>query len=319
MQNENAGQSINVNEEVKNSILGAIPERITELNDLWNIYAPNFFQLEDKTGFHMKGGAFGIVSFTNRTMLQIWILGHAVQRSFVEYSGLFFYFLACIKNFDTSILEKKSNASDINYLIQSAIRLKESENINDVWPIGVPRPEDGRPKDESKNVYDMMAFDLNCMVAAFIFLHEVHHVQVRCPTCGIKYRDEWSEEHGCDEFAKNFFLDHVKEFSDEKEYPLDKLISKRAMCMGVAFFVFLIITPEENKKGTTSHPPVSDRILNITKTLNIPENDPFWNYLSCLIFTKLNYEGVNITNFKVNSFKDMCNVFISYLIKWERQ
>lgn len=76
-----------VSELVLALLRGAIPERSEELAALWR-HALNFDVIQDKPGFEIKGGGFGSVVFTPRTLHQIWLLGFAAWRAFEAYGGI---------------------------------------------------------------------------------------------------------------------------------------------------------------------------------------------------------------------------------------
>jgi len=73
---------------VERLILASAPEKEPDLKRLWDLYAPQFSLIEDKPGFSLEAGPFGLVLFTNRTMLQIWLLGFAAWKAVYSYGGL---------------------------------------------------------------------------------------------------------------------------------------------------------------------------------------------------------------------------------------
>src|SRR5258708_38899568 len=72
-------------------ILAATPERRTDLNNLWDRYRPTFVLSPDRPGFDTKAGPYGAVIYTNKTLLQIWILGFAAWRAVEAYAGIIHY------------------------------------------------------------------------------------------------------------------------------------------------------------------------------------------------------------------------------------
>ena len=76
---------VTTEEAVKRLILGAAPEREDDFLSLWNQYAPQIEFIEDKEGFSLEAGAFGLVLFNHKSMAQIWLLGFAAQYAFHAY------------------------------------------------------------------------------------------------------------------------------------------------------------------------------------------------------------------------------------------
>ena|SRR5215469_1701574 len=65
----------------------AVPERRDDLNALWRLYSPQFRLWSDRAGFVMQTGC-GAVCFTQRTLLQIWLLGFAAWRAVEAYADI---------------------------------------------------------------------------------------------------------------------------------------------------------------------------------------------------------------------------------------
>jgi len=178
-----------------------------------------------------------------------------------------------------------------------------------LWPTDIPQPHDGKPND----VEGSAIFDLNCMATAYIFLHEIQHVKLRQE--GISGQDSKDEELQCDKFAREMLLGNLEKYSNDSGYPLEKLKSKRAMSIALASFLLLVITPKQSWGGTRSHPSIFCRIEELTQNLQLPENDKFWIYLSCLTFAQLKYEKLRIDEISFLCQKDLCLKLISYIEK----
>ena len=308
METRDTVNSGNAADEVKTLFLASAPERSNELEEIWERFAPQIYVIEDHPGFHMSGGPFGLICFTNRTMLQLWILGFAAQRSFIEYSGLFVFSQLFVGKYDPSAIREITSADKYVPLIKAVEELFYIENISDFsWPAGVPHPANGKPSD----LYGSMVFDLLCMAAAYLFLHELQHVKCQ-PEESID-SGCYEVELSCDEFARKFLLEQIETYSNQSGYPLNWLITKRAMSIGLALFWLLVITPKKIWRGSRSHPPILSRIIALTEYLQIPENDHFWNYFACLVLSQLLYKSIITEEFTFQTQKELCLKLLAYL------
>lgn len=305
MEEKTIGWETQASEAAKRVIFESAPERIGELEKIWNEYSPQFSLTTDKRGFSAEAGPFGLVLFTNRTMLQIWLLGFAAWKSLYSYSALFVILQGSKGKFIANEVNALKGQSEFDQeydqLILDVRKLAEIENIDDFeWPNHVPMPDDGKPQDIEGSV----VFDLVCMAAAYVFLHEVQHVKFQDG----KHDDldPVDEELACDKFAREILLGELEVYADQSGYPLEKLKTKRAMSIAIASLLLLVITPKESWGGSRSHPSVSNRIEQLVNYLQIPDNDTFWNFFSCLVLSQLRKEGGMPDELVFSSQKDLC-------------
>ncbi|MEZ7207156.1 phage exclusion protein Lit family protein [Pseudoalteromonas sp. DY56-GL79] len=279
---------------VKAAIVGSAPERREELEKLWEEHSPQVNQASDKEGFTLEAGSFGLILFDYKTMCNLWLFGFSTQEAFNLF--LPYLYLSQITKipFNPHILteddSKSSHALRIDEIIRAIRALKEAgsiENIN--WPSSVPKPDSGKPSDLNGS----MAFDLLCMVAAYCFLHEFRHVQIRNEG---KVLDIHEEEFECDSYARDFLLGKIDEYSNTTGYDKDLLINKRSMAMALASVLLYVVTPEAYWNGSLTHPAISERIKNISSALEVKDDDYFWTYLSCALISVVRIDGIKIQN-----------------------
>lgn len=297
---------------VKQLILAAAPERQPELERIWRDYSPEFAWIGDKLGFHLEAGPYGLILFTSRTMLQIWFLGFAAWKALQAYGGLLWFVNATTKEFTAEWLnstEGQSSADkDFDFLVGKVKELARVENIEAFqWPDSVPRPQNGRPGD----VQAAVVFDLTCLASAYVFLHEVRHVTLH--KNGRPSLEAALEEFECDRFAREMLLGSLEIFSVNAGFPKGKVKSKRAMGVALASFVLLVVTPSELWGGSRAHPPIADRIRQLTDELDLHVEDSFWNYLACLILAQLRFEGQMPSGLRFHSIKDLCLQLLTLL------
>lgn len=287
---------INAPDAVRNLILASAPEKEQDLKEIWDKYSPAFCLANDKQGFCVEAGAFGMVLFTSRSMSYMWLLGFAAQEAFKDY--------CCIPI--ASVIYGKFDPGYFDHLPQSKFgefitlitAISEVENEEDFpWPGEIPHPRFGKPTDQSGS----MVFDLLCMAAAYSFLHEVEHIRIAHDG---EMLDPHIEELRCDRSARNMLLDGIAEYSKISGYPHERVASKRAISIALASFFLLAITPSRVWGGSRSHPSIASRITALTESLSLPDNDHFWTYLSCLLVAQLHANGETIEPFDVRSTKE---------------
>lgn len=289
---------------VKVVICASAPEREAELLQLWNEIQPAVNQTDDKIGFTLQAGSFGLVIFDHKTMCQIWLLGFAAQHSFNLYIPYLILSQVTSLSFspadtatDQESVETRNNISGLYNAIK---HLTEADSVDDVtWPSGIPKPDDGKPSD----VNGSMAFDLLCIASAYCFLHELRHVQLRNLGNDL---NPFQEEHECDKYARDFLLENIAAYAQQSGYDLTLLKNKRGMAIALASILLLVITPESHWQGSASHPSVVSRIQELVNAIGISDNDYFWSYLSCLMLSVLAYKKIHVDSSVVKTQREYC-------------
>ncbi|PTQ89471.1 phage exclusion protein Lit family protein [Agitococcus lubricus] len=294
---------------VKNAILGSAPERKEELEKLWLEHMPQVNQIEDRLGFSLEAGSFGLILFNHKTMCKIWLLGFAAQKSFNLYYPYLFLSQATGTPFAPLEITQEDASSKLKEsiisLLESVSYLKSIESIEQFsWPQAVPKPDSGKPKD----INGSMAFDILCITAAYCFLHELKHVQFRNSNTILDYHQE---EYECDKYARDFLLEKIEVYSRTSGYDLALLKSKRGMAIALASVMLLVITPEDNWKGSTTHPPVLTRIQELVDNINVSDNDYFWQYLSCLLLSVIEHKKIAVTPSVVKTQQGYCQMLLA--------
>jgi len=291
---------------VKTVILAAAPERKEELAVIWADYSPSFSLMNDKPGFNFQGGPFGLILFTSRSMSYLWLLGFAAQTALLHYCPVPIY-STWVHQFDPLYFQSIRETS-YSQRIRAIEALSAVENEKDfTWPSGIPHPRHGKPTDASGAV----VFDLLCMAAAYVFLHEVEHVKIGSREIKMKAIDE---EMQCDNFARELLLGKIEEYSESSGFPQSLVSSKRAMSIALASFFLLVITPRQSWGGSRSHPSITERITALTDSLALPLDDHFWIYFSSIILAQLRYKGIELAKTAVLSPRDFCLHLMQYIV-----
>lgn len=294
----------NAEYDIKMLFAGVIPQCQDEMNALLNKYTPYFFRCDDRPGFVMEAGPFGILKFTQRTLHQIWILGFAANQALHSYSTM----LAILRRdgikLDTRLLDiiKDQEQEDTKYqnLIRSVYELAEIEEIALFsWPSIVPKPENRKPSD----LDGASTFDLICMSGAYIFLHEIKHIAFSLDNN--RPSSPQDEEIECDFFAQSMMLDKLSVYAEMSGYDLVRLNSKRAMSISLALFYMLVIIPIDCWAGTSTHPSIVERIESIIEKIYIHNDDIFWLYTSSLFLAHLRFIDKNHFEIEFKTFSEL--------------
>jgi len=253
---------------------GVIPERESEMKDYLERYTPVFSRCDDRPGFFIEAGPYGILKFTQRTMHQMWILGFAANQALHSYSSALAILRLNSGKLDTNTImhlpgQEKENEKYAE-LIDSVYKLSQVNSPSDfIWPSRVPIPEK-KPSD----IEGAATFDLICMAGAYVFLHEMKHIAFSQD--GTAPANAHEEEHQCDQFAKQMMLSEIEAYSKQSGYDLGRLITKRAMSISLALFYMLVITPQKSWAGTETHPSIKRRIESLVNDLSIHDDDILW-------------------------------------------
>lgn len=291
---------------------GVVPERLDEVLKLIQTNSAHFRRVGDKSGFNLDAGAFGAIQFTQRSLEQLWLFGFSGTFALHCYSGISYLAKCYGLKFDLDEIDTFPDQAIENErfskLISVIESLNEAESRHDFsWPVGIPKPEDGKPK----NIEQAAVFDLVLMATAYVFLHELKHVIFEAE--GNAPADRAEEEMQCDAFATEMMLSQINRYSDSSSYPEDKVRMKRAMGIALGNVFLAVVTPEANLGGTASHPPVYKRWSATLGGIELEENDFYWLYFSSLAIALLKHKGIQFPSQVVVNFKQLAMTAIEAL------
>lgn len=300
-------------EALKRLILDSAPERVSEFNQLWEESDIEIQSSTDRPGFSLRAGPYGLVLFNHRTLCQIWLLGFAAQKASYTYSLALVQYQLQGTPFSKELLRHDAEfpnlISECNRLLSDILILNGVESFEDFhWPDDIPRPAEGKPSDLDGS----LVLDLLCMAGAYFFLHELRHVLLQNENANLNEHDEEME---CDRYAREFLLSNIEEYSEQSDYDIDKLKTKRAMSIALASLLLLVITPRDRWIDSPLHPSVIERIKVLADYLELPENDNFWVYLSSLLLAQIEQHDINLESQLIRSQKSYCYELLKMLDK----
>lgn len=302
--------------DVRQLFYGAIPERRSEVDSLFERIA--YRRADDRTGFHLESLSFdgaGLITLTDRTMQQIWLISYLTWRALHEQSGFLIVFQAQGKPYDlaeTGIdLATDNAASTVSRLTKALQSFRDAESDQLEWPIDVPilTPDLRHLRDDE----DHLAYDLGLFATAFVFLHEAHHTLLRVD--GVPYGGI-AEELECDRYAIKMLIEECDRHAEIKKYDVVLLRRKRAMGAMLGLIVVMESTDFGLSQESATHPPIGDRIklmVEAADRLELDANDDFWIYATCSLLSKLRREARLPQTIPFTTFRSLFIIALDHL------
>jgi hypothetical protein len=302
---------------VEKVVFASAPEQESEIRALWRQCSHHFSIVEDREGMTLDAGAFGIVRFSHRTMLEFWLLSFASWKAFDAFSAILVLVQLAKGSIELDVDELQrvpgQADSETNYAqaIQSVRDLYQCDRIDEFqWPHGVPQPS--ADPDLKSNIH-VAAYELAAIATGFAFLHESHHVTMAAD--GIVMPNQAEDELACDRFARQTLLAGVDRYSSQSGYAPAAVLEKRAFGAALNAYFVLVLTPVDSWRGSSSHPPVGERFRQLADDLpSIPESAQFWVLLSSLLIAHLNLEGRLPPKLIANDFKALCYLLFNAIV-----
>lgn len=298
-----------------NNILGAMPELEQELKNLFAMHRVNFDLLPDTGGMIFQANSTE-VRFTHQTLCVLWLLSFAAWRAVQFHSAALCWCRVTRTTFQSAILLSGRAALEADRKFQTALNvmhhfLSHPSSAGAAWPVDVPHPDNG----PSSGKIDKLGFDLAVLGSAFIFAHEIKHIQFRqqrnSPGLGIP------EETACDEFARELLFGSVDRYAAMNCERKMCVLDKRATGSLIAHFLFL----EFSKRGTrqtasAKHPAVADRIKALFDAWDahkLSANRRAWLFAGSILLAKLCAEGVTLPDCKISNYREFARSLIRFI------
>lgn len=283
---------------------GVIPERVPEVANLLDQHKVQFRALEDQHGFVLHAGAYGAIQYTTRSLRQLWLFGYGGMLSLHCYSSFVTLLRHLGQEFRISEIDSihgQEEAWQILSRLMGAIEeLKEAYGEADFnWPETIPDPMNGKPADNER----ALVFDLTCVAATYITLHELKHVIFWSE--GNAPADPWQEESACDAFAQEMILGRIETYCEQSGFPEEQVKTKRAMGIALALMYLLFVTPRQRVLGSETHPPLYARWHGVISDIDLEEDGYFWLYFSSMAISMLRFKGVEVPPIPFVSCQDL--------------
>jgi hypothetical protein len=263
--------------------LEAVPERRTELEELWDKYGVTFAHKVDKEGFDIGGGGWGLIPFTPRTMGQVWILGFAAWRALEAYCPYLILYKEIVSSGMADAPGQAEADTAFEYALEKAEELRTVGSIKMFrWPEHIPVPDEAPPE----SVTERAIIDLIKIAAAYVFLHEVRHVMFNTDRDGPP--DNRAEEIACDRFARDFLIEKIPDYCAASGYAPADVLNKRLM--GLALGAFIVLQVTLDRTGSSTHPAVALRLRELVQKGTGSAELTAWHFACCALLSVLRSE-----------------------------
>lgn len=270
-----------------NLLLGAVPERQAELENLWRAYGPDVRVVED--GPHLRLSTKGRrITFSSKTMDVYWLIGLNGWLTLEAYSPAVVLSVLSGRTIKAA-MEVDNDLGEFERAYRerraAAKSLAEAVDISDVaWPPDVPRPRADRNAPSGYAIPESQyatAFDLTLLGVAALLLHELRHVMLAAD--GEKYEDLRDEEMACDVWARDFMTAKVALYAEKHNHAYSEVIRKRSTALAFASAMIHDTTPFWGRCGSEAYYPVTDRVKALVGATPLAHDDCFWLVVACLM------------------------------------
>jgi hypothetical protein len=251
---------------VERLLAEAVSERSADVSDLVNSYRLIFHVAPDTDGFLLQGGPVPLVRFTERSLEQAWVLGHAAWLALDAYGALIVIIGdGRIRRGEFDGVKRHAEAQRaFNIAVDAAEEIGRAKPEAVIkWPTGIPTRDPGvnRTGDEEDTV------ELVNLATAYAFLHAAKHVAFAVD--GDAPDDPIIEEFECDRFARNFLLDRVQERASCSGADIALLISNRTIGIALGLFFNVMLASRDGRLVGDTHPGLSECLANALR--NAPD------------------------------------------------
>jgi Peptidase U49 len=271
----------------------AVPERLSELRQLWSEYNPHVVLVKDAKRITLNANKERI-SFDAKTIDVFWLICFSGWRA-IECYAPHVLLSAATGQPVRDIISADINLPTVERAYKerraSAQALIDSDKPDTVpWPPDIPMPTDDRGG--LKEAQDKVSFDLTGFAVAFALFHEFRHVMLdRDDARPTELRDE---ELQCDVWAREFLTAKLAQYAHEEGLDYNSVMRVRSMGFALATLVLHEVTPVWDHGGNQAYFSLATRMEAILDNTPLPDNDHFWNLAASLLIGTYRQKGVSI-------------------------
>lgn len=299
---------------VSNLLLGACPERKSELKVFWKQFNPRFALRQDDVGLAI-GARGNKVSWMHKTFVHDWVVAFAGFKALVAYCPHVFWgevfggkILAQALIDDMGLVTAEAELDALLYFAKNIHLVSDLKELD--WPVDVPYPATNR--ESLTNVEDQACFDIACLAAAATFLHEIRHVQFAAE--GNAPEGSADEERACDDFSRIMLLEKIEVYSLSSGEVADRVASKRVI--GLATAALNIAHAEHQSMAGAvqgTHPPIRERFAHLVLKADVADDAKCWLYTACLLIALLRRRAKFPQQIQFASPKHLCHQLVALL------
>jgi hypothetical protein len=262
-------------------MIGAAPERESEIRSLWRQYHPSVV-VEDTGKFRLDATG-KTITIDVKALDVFWLIGFSGWRAIETYtpdvvtSAMTGTPVADVLGDDEVLAGLERDYKE--RIIAAHDFLKAKNAAEAPWPPDIPRPSADRNALDD-NQYKA-AFDLTTSAVAFTIFHEFYHVIL--DQDGNRPKERPEEELACDIWARDFVTVKVEAYARSKGFTYNQVLQRRAMALSLSALILHEITPEWERGGNCNYFSVATRIRTILDNTPLPDDSHFWNFTAALL------------------------------------
>jgi Peptidase U49 len=263
------------------TMIGAAPERESEIRFLWQQYRPSV--VVEETGKFRLDATGQAITIDVKVPDVFWLIGfsgwHAIETYIpaVMTSTMTNTPVADVMRDDEMLPVVERDYKERIRAAHDFLKAKTAAEAP--WPPDIPRPSSDRNAVRD-NQYEA-AFDLTTSAVAFAIFHEFYHVILDQDHKRPKERPE--EELACDVWAREFVTVKLEAYARSKGFDYSQVMQRRAMALSLAALILHEITPEWERGGNCDYFSVATRIQTILDNTPLPADSHFWNFAAALL------------------------------------
>ena len=295
---------------IENILLGACPERESEMRQSWETFKPEFYLREDGVGADISANG-NRVSWMHKTFALDWVIATLGLQALTAYSPHILLARAfSVHDFtdDAGLASIESQMDEAVYFARLIWQAKQLDDLE--WPPTISLP--GTRPDPSFDPTGRATFDLACLAAATTFFHELRHVQFAAQRDAPPLSVE--EERACDVHARSMLLDRVADYCATTGEPHPQVLNKRIMGLATAAFCIAHVEPASLQAAIVdTHPPVPERFKALVLDAGAADDADSWVYTACLLIHVLRRANRLPPTVTFVSAKDLCRQLVDAL------
>lgn len=291
-------------------IEGAAPEAADVWRSLRGRCGLTVHPIEDRKGLTIRARKTRI-EFDPKSTAWIWLLAFSGWKAWrLHGPHLYWRWLTTqtidpdLRSADPTYAEAEEDYEAIRYAMRD---IRDLESVDDIdWPENVPRPQVDKT---GFDVEHQAAFDLTIIALAYLLLHEARHVQFYVD----KNRpDPMNEEIACDAFARDHILAGAARYAADAGFGADEVVAKRSAGVMLGAVALYDLTPSEGRGGSTTYPPVADRLALICEAITLPDESWLWDFAASLLMALIVRDDQRFIVPEVRG-RELCSALIEHL------
>jgi hypothetical protein len=269
------------NDYCRGILLQAVPERGTEIVELLRRHDITFVPNEVKDGPSIRVHlATKTIETAIRPIERLWAYAYA---HLLQYEAVTEAMSKCsdARSIDTSDPRFGLAMAVLKWAMKASPSApgdgsSRSDNGTDDYPDSLAPPFAPSPND----THHILATDLSQLVLAFIYLHEIGHIELgHAPH--LPRHESIVQEREADAWAARFFLDHCIDYAREHGYDVERVREKRLLSLVMGHLWLMHAEVRFGVVEDSDHPPTYDRLPSILDQHGVEGGELPWA-MACL-------------------------------------